>query len=307
MKKPLALILMTLMYVAASAKSDTLVLKPGPSDCYLGGVSFPYPTTVGNKSVNIVTAYWTGNGKSGAWRSYLKFDLSSIPTNATVDSAFLDLYADNASTFGYANKPIYGTDNSSVIRRVTSSWVDSLTLWNNQPSVTSTNEVVLPQTNVLSKDFLHIDVSGMVKDMYQQGNYGFAFKNKNESAYYNSMIFHSPNSTDTNRRPALMVYYRTADTSDTSSGVAQVVPNSNNIMVYPSPAQDHIKVGFRNDVTSTVDIAIYSINGSLLYESKKVLSKVPVTIDLNRFADGTYIIKVMNEDIMETKQFKIVR
>jgi hypothetical protein len=153
-------------------------------------------------------AAWTDNGGPFITRQSVKFDLSSIPSNATITNATLSLFSDLTPQSGNFTNANYGTDNSFLIQQITSPWSTSTVNWNNIPSVTSDNQVVVPTTSNSFLD-LNLDVTNMVASMVNNNtNYGFYLRLQSETAY-TSRIFCSSNYPDTTRRPKLVVVYKT--------------------------------------------------------------------------------------------------
>lgn len=76
-------------------------------------------------------------------RALIGFNLSTIPANASIISAALNLYALGP----YGTLPGHtGSANSSYIRRVIQPWNEYTVTWNNQPSTTILNQVTLAQS-----------------------------------------------------------------------------------------------------------------------------------------------------------------
>ncbi len=163
----------------------------------------------GPTSPEIGAAAWTKNGDPIAMRAVFKFDLSSIPSNATITSAKLSLFSNPTPINGHQEevRANYGSANAMLIQKVTSSWAANTATWNNQPSSTNTNQVVIPATSQPFLDLMDIDVTQLIKDMTGSNvNYGFLIKLQNES-YYNSRIFCSSYYSTTEKHPKLVVVY----------------------------------------------------------------------------------------------------
>lgn len=67
---------------------------------------------------------WFGNGAMPTFHDYIQFDLSSIPSGATIDSASLSIYFESVN----------GVVVTVSKRRVTESWDEATITWNNQPA-----------------------------------------------------------------------------------------------------------------------------------------------------------------------------
>jgi hypothetical protein len=136
----------------------------------------------------------------------IKFDLSSIPANATILSADLYMYSDTIPKNGDLVNANSGVDNSFVVQQVASSWDPTTVTWFNQPTGSTTNQVVVPHTPL---SFLNVDIN--VKDMISSmvstnTNYGFKLSLVNE-VLYTSRIFCSSYYSDATRHPRLVVKY----------------------------------------------------------------------------------------------------
>src|ERR1041385_1817674 len=121
-----------------SAKPVTITLQPGPSAGIDAVVESHVPTSNFGNSTEFASWTWTFNSVVGSSNSLIKFDLSSIPTGATINSATLSLYyAYNTGSAGQAGA------NDCYLKEITSPWTESTVNWNNQPTTTATNQVLL--------------------------------------------------------------------------------------------------------------------------------------------------------------------
>ena len=104
---------------------------------------------------------WTVTGNEFTSRSLLQFDLSQIPTGATINSAFLSLYG----CPGSSNTQGSTGSNTCYLQRVTSAWDESTVTWNNQPSTANQNQVTLIQSSSTTQNYLDIDVTVLFQDI----------------------------------------------------------------------------------------------------------------------------------------------
>lgn len=140
----------------------------------MGNPSTPTPTS----STNTVQG-----SNSWLYRTFLQYDLSSIPVNAILVSAKLKVYCyhwnDNASK---------GTTN---ISKVTEDWSEETLCWNVQPVTTGsylTSDVYAPAVGTWS-DW---DITTLVQEWLDgvSPNYGLYIKNNNEGSYrYNWELY----------------------------------------------------------------------------------------------------------------------
>src|ERR1700741_2229421 len=64
---------------------------------------------------------WTAGGSPVSYRSAIAFDMSAIPSNATIMSASISLYAWDA-TNGLGQHATYDNINACWLERITSPW-----------------------------------------------------------------------------------------------------------------------------------------------------------------------------------------
>lgn len=199
----------TVSIIVDGPLAATLEQKPNknPNEVHIYGNSSYNGSGPGTPEIGAVS--WT-DGSTIAMRGAFKFDLSSIPSGATITSAYLSLYSNPTPLNGHHPNEIranYGTDNSMLIQKVTEDWTAATVTWNNQPGSTTDNQVIIPHTAEPFLDLLDIDVTPLVAGMTgSNSNYGFLIKLKTE-VIYNSRVFCSSFYTDSNKHPKLVVNY----------------------------------------------------------------------------------------------------
>jgi len=151
---------------------------------------------------------WTSGGNPWTLRGYVKFDLSNIPTNAIIQSANLYLYSNPTPTTGDQVNANSGSSNSFTVQQVTASWAPGTIGWFNQPTATTTNQIVVPQSTQSFQD-LNLDVTAMVANMVaNNSNYGFVLKLQNEVTYNSRIFVASHNQTYPDKHPKLVIVYK---------------------------------------------------------------------------------------------------
>jgi hypothetical protein len=206
------LFLVVIVLVAASCKknsgptSKTLTLQPidNPSEMTVSELNGQDASSTGGPSIDVDE--WTSSGEPWTLRGLIQFDLSSIPANAIIDSAYLYLYSDSTPISGNEVDANYGL-NSFTIQQVAVAWTASSTSWSNQPSADTANQVIVPTTG---QAFLNLkeNVTAIVASMVKNNdNYGFLLELQSEVAYASRIFISSHNTTYPDGHPKLVVGY----------------------------------------------------------------------------------------------------
>lgn len=181
-----------------------LTLKPVNNE-FEGFISSNIPAAFAQSDQLLIEA-WTIAGDPLTARALVKFDMSTIPANAVVDSARLYLYADSFPANANQVDPHFGSGNGCFVQRITTAWtVPTQFSWNNPPSVTTANQVFIPASTNAFQDEV-VDVTAMVQDQLVQGNNGYLIRLQTESIY-RCRQYESSRSVRTNRLPRLEVFY----------------------------------------------------------------------------------------------------
>lgn len=289
MKKINNLLLLMLICIGANAQT-TIVLRPDGSsgkDSEVSDYGSNANTNYGDVAV-FASYVWT-NGTVFREKALLQFDLSSIPADATITSASLDLYADNPTTtfVGSPSTPMNGSNNASYIRRITASWDEHTVTWNNQPSVTSTNQVTLPNSTSTTQDYIGTDVTQLVKDLITYGNNGWMIEQVTTSPS-NSMIFRSSDYSDSTYRPRLTITYiqsgcltlrpgsegKDSEVSDYSSNVNS---NYGDVAVFASYIWNNSSTTFREKALIQFDLSGVPANAFITSASLDLYADNPTS------------------------------
>lgn len=192
----------------------TLTLQPGSEgkDAYINSL---FPNAIGGLSNDFCVMAWTNSSNPVTVRSMIDFDLSAIPQGSTIKSAYLSLYNNPTSVNNsgkhsdYATYGSIGADNATYLKRVTSNWDESTISWNTQPTTTSINQVLIPSSTDIHQDYPNIDVTKLIKDIYnnKSTSFGMMLQLRTE-AYYRGLIFASGDNADPTKRPKLVINYQ---------------------------------------------------------------------------------------------------
>ena len=293
--------LVTLISLSISAQT-TVVLRPNAASGKDSEVS-DYSANIGSNygDVGVFASYvWTNGAVTFREKSLVQFDLSSIPANATITSASLDLYCNNPTTtfIGNPATPMNGTNNASYVRRITQAWDEHTVTWNNQPTVSTTNEIILPTSDSVNQNYVGVDVKQLVQDMIAFGNNGFLIEPVATSPS-NSMEFKSSDNADSVHRPQLSVCYTTATT------VGHLNQEEINAKVYPNPFNSEFFLQ-TNGLEEKTTITVNNMVGQVLYQ--RIYETVPNTITISKeeLSSSSTILVVTVRTSKSSKTFKLV-
>jgi len=227
---------------------------------------------------------WTISGTQDIARSYFKFNMSA-PPGSVVQSAYLSLYYAPVNSEGGAQHSSLTNSDESVLQRVTSAWSETGITWNNQPSVITADEVILPQSIIDTQDYTNIDVTAMVQQMTSTGNnYGFMLKLANET-HYARLIFASGDNPDSSKFPRLDICYSIPDhISETDQ--------SNDLLIYPDPASEGFTISFEK-VLQNATLKIFNVLGEQVY--LKTINGKQEAIN-NKLSSGVYFVLVLEDN-----------
>jgi len=186
----------------------TLTLQPtnNPDEISLaniGGVDY-----TGGTDVTLAAMAWTINGTPGTFRTLIRFDMSSIPAGAIIQSANLYLYSDESGTTGDRVHANYGASNGMLVQRATSNWTAGSITWASQPLGDGPSQIVVPSTTAASLD-LNLDVTTQVAAMVNNNaNYGFLIKLQNETPLVSRIFTASRDNPNTSHYPKLVIVYK---------------------------------------------------------------------------------------------------
>jgi len=186
----------------------TLTVQPTNNSSEVLLVSLNGADQSGYTDRSVEAAAWTGGGNPYLTRTILKFDLSSIPASATIKSAKLYLYSNQAPNTGNMTDANYGSSNAMLIQQVTSSWTYPGITYYNLPTVSTANQIAIAQAPQGRLD-LTVDVASMVGSMVNNNaNYGFLLKLQSEVSLNSRIFVGSRNTTYPDKHPKLEVTYQ---------------------------------------------------------------------------------------------------
>ena len=153
----------------------------------------------------------TNGGVNDINRTFIAFDLSTIPTNAIIDSAYLTLFYSQAIVDILYQASTYFDghvgDTRIWIQKVTQPWAENTITWNNQPLATIANQISVPTHTSKTQNYKFIVkdfVQGMVAN--PANNYGFMLRLQNETPY-TLVALATSDDANPSVRPKIQVYY----------------------------------------------------------------------------------------------------
>lgn len=179
----------------------TITLQPGAVGKDAMVISTNADTPYGGVSVLDFGKYISG-GSAHYYRSYLQFNLSTVPGNARAVYAYLSLYQNTSG----------GTAGSNTIGlyQVTGDWEESTITWNNQPTSSTVAEAtctVYPTSNIWRTWY---NIGNLVQGWLDGTiiNQGMLLKATDETLIDLAVgCWSSDYATDTSKRPKLTINY----------------------------------------------------------------------------------------------------
>lgn len=280
----------------ANANSEKLVLQNGV-DGYTGCADGSYythdPEKKYNNSGGILYFYsncWIENTHVTA-RSVIKFDLSLLPENAVIDSAFLKVVQ------------FWGTKTDSAdiidLYLTTSDWTEKSLVWGNHPDTTGESFGGIPYATSLETN-IRWDVTEGIRMQFKGDNFGFTTIPRYRNSVY-SMNAYSSESSKINKRPSLTLYYHTGPTNivnNTSS-----VPNTQELRSI-SIHDDKLLLVAENP--GLYNLELYTVRGQLVSKFEELtLHEGANSVSLNGSSDlskGMYLIKIKGDNYSQYKK-----
>jgi gliding motility-associated-like protein len=192
---------------SAGYTQTTVTLQPNASAGKDAGLFSCIPCGFNNQNygqhLDLMGLAWTNGGAESLTRGLLQFDLCVLPIDAVITDARLSLYQNTTS--GHGSHSSLSGPNKCLLERVTQPWDEQAVTWDNQPPSTSLHAVTLAPSSSANQNYLHIDVTQLVKDMVGQ-NYGFMLRLETES-YYRKLVFASSDHANPALHPKLEITY----------------------------------------------------------------------------------------------------
>ena len=274
-----------------SNAQTTLTLQPGKEgkDGIVDSHVRNYP---GGETEELNAVGWTVNGIPAVERGLIEFDLTAIPTNAIVQSAYLTLYYNPTSVVGGGQSSLT-KPNEGRLQRVMASWDEATISWDTQPPVDTTQYVILPKSDSLTQNYT-LDVKTMTQRMVDSpaANYGFLIRMLDEG-YYHSLTFASSDHPNAALHPKLVITY----TMPPATAIASISGLDKEVNVYPNPVLQTLHVDFANTTVAIADVQLTDVSGrTLLRKSGQIAANEHVSVDVRSLPRGNYFLKVTQDN-----------
>lgn len=281
--KNFTLIISSFLFTTTLLAQTTLYLRPdykSGKDAYYKDAT---PTLNQGTHPDFSAIAWTNLSVPVVVRSVIEFDLTSIPVGATINSAYLSLYNNSTSPNNSGEHSTLDGSNSATLRRITTSWNEFSVTWNNQPSVTNSNEVVLPASTSIYEDYTNINVTQLVQDMVDMpsSSFGFMISLQTEQLY-RALIFSSSDHADPNNHPELVITY-------TLPSAISELNSISNLFAYPNPSVGNIIVELLQNQNEPSELKLFDQLGKLI-RTIPVNQLEKVNIERNDLPAGIYFL-----------------
>jgi len=177
------------------AAESTRTLQPGAE-----GIDTAVESAYSTNNYALWPFTGIGNSASTIVRTYIKFDLSSIPANARVFDADLKLYQYDT----------IGTENFTIeLLKINNSWDESTICWDLQPT-RSSDPIISSSITAGATTWEYWDIDTLVQGWLDGTitNYGMMLKDTDESSVNTiAYFFTSDYITDTTKCPKLEIDY----------------------------------------------------------------------------------------------------
>lgn len=269
----------------------TLTLQPGAAEGKDASISsrFPNSPMANGNNIDFIGLAWTNGGNFDSYRSLIDFDLSQIPVNSNIIDATLYLYW-NPTSLNPGHSSLTGS-NISIIQRITSNWDESTVTWATQPTTTTTNQVIIPQSSSETQNY-EINITDLVQDYCNDpsGSFGFLLRLQTE-IQYRTVIFSSSDHSNANLHPKLVVNYA-YDLSVEETEYSKL------INIFPNPSSEVLYI--RAPFSYTYEL--YNTFGAKVAEEKELINKENHAIDISEYAKGAYLLNLKLENGVEVKR-----
>ena len=283
-------------------QTQKLTIQPGPEkgcDSYISKDCAEENQNFGNKQDMAV-------GKRDTKRSLIRFDLTSVPPDAIILSAELQLCL--AGEYYFPQKRVI------YVHRITGFWKDKEVTWNkmregqNWQSPGGDFDCVIENAMCLigtNSGWVSWDLTRTIKDLLDGKYLNFGFLLKEQNCDTDAIWFLSSEADWETYRPRLVVSYEVEEEKEEEIGTPF-------IKVYPNPfkpSEGHTEITFTN-LPPGAYVKIFHIEGRIITtlkgEAGEAKWKVK-DIEGNNVSSGLYLYCIESEKKRQTGKLVIIR
>ncbi len=222
-------------------------------------------------------------------RSLFEFDLSSIPSNAVISSATLQLY-------GSGHNPLSRT-NDSYLSLNNAAWDESTITWNNHPGDDASVTPIYMAGTTSSSQNLNLDVKTHIQKWVQNpaSNFGWKLKLADEvTASYSILSYGSSDNATVALRPSLVL---TINRPTQPLAILKKILDGD----YYQTNYNRLKFSIDGDYSNSV------MNYTIYNSSRTPYTSLPINsnvlkngdnrfeIDITSLNSGYYVLEVLNQ------------
>ncbi len=288
----------TITYVVNLPKASVYTLKPDGdlgNDAYINSIA---QTSKVNQT-SLVSTVWEFDQGWGIGRSFLEFDLTQIDPELTITLAELSLFHDpNSLIEGHINN---GGSNELTISKITESWNEDNIDWNNQPTISPENQILVPSSNIDDQDYLDIEVTKLVSDMFNNPNesFGFMLQLDDETIgnYNRNVVFASSDHESPELRPRLVIY-----TQD-YTGIDNFLHLEDCVLTYPNPSASDFKIQVCKNI-GKIQYTVFNIFSNTVLSGET--NNREFYLNLQSHPAGTYFLSIIINNNVITKKLIVL-
>lgn len=222
------------------------------------------------------------DGTTEQKRAFLAFDLSEIPTQDSITDARLFLYFPNGTT---TDGGLHVGDNSIEVSPITKPWNQATLTWNNQPSVSTEQQMVLPASTDDKSDYLGADITELIRTIHASTSYyGFSLGMEERTAESVNLIA-SGDHPIVDYHPMLKVCWE-----KTTSTNSRQATSEHQLDLFPNPSNGRFTLDLRNVPAGQVSYQIADPAGRIMFPSTKLNGRNLTQLDLNALPKGMYFL-----------------
>jgi len=291
-------------YLYAKTKKETIHVQPGPEE----GMDSHIAKGPSEEKKNFGESETMGIGKGDAKRILIRFDIPSLPENATISSVQLQVCL--------AMEYFFDEETVLYLHRITGFWKEKEVSWKSNQDKRDWKEEggdfdpkIETVTSLIGKTqgWISWDVTKTVKDFLDGKYVNFGFILKEHYCYSGEILFLSSDLGWEEYRPRLVISYETEEIP--TEPVAPSVPSTE---VFPNPfrlAEGHTEISFPN-LPSGTSVKIFSIDGAVIrtVEEEHGVAKWDVKdSEGNKVSSGLYLYCIDTKKGRKTGKLVIIR